>query len=200
MEASITRRYIVKTLPTTETTKILKSKEAGKTFLYGTKKGENRDQRYQHMYICSNDPIKEGDSFINSNCVLECISYSTDSNIITAQFDSLVFNPKESYKIVASTDRSLNVAPISNEFIEEFCTDEGIFDVNVEWSMFPSCKVGCTNDNCNAHNCKFSYYPILNISKIKETYTKEEVIALCKKAFEEVECMTTELWVEQNIK
>ncbi len=95
----------------------------------------NTNWKRQHLYITSDDEIKEGDWFIYGNKVIK-----SDDN-------SLLSN-KLCQKIIATTDKSLliksevynyskrkyNLPQIPKAFIEEYCKVGGINEVMVEYT------------------------------------------------------------------
>ena len=103
------KRAKVVMLPTNQQTKYLMvysdvEKTKGKLILNGLKNDEYKE--YQHLYIISDDEIKEGDWFINDlNQIKKCISRDTEGYI---DFEG-GFNTKPSSckKIIATTDTSL---------------------------------------------------------------------------------------------
>jgi hypothetical protein len=165
--------------------------------------------RYQHLYITSDDKIEVGDWYIK------------DDEIKLWQGAMPEYHKLHSKKIIATTDllklypetgeygASQNeeyVPQIPQAFIEEYCLKGGIDEVDVEYEVTPSLKIGDnyniggevrkvtdvwlgTNDawyvstpNNHAWSCPIELNPkvnsdnTINIHSIKDTYTRDEVI------------------------
>ena len=173
-------------------------------------------EKYQpfNLYIISDDKIEEDDWVIE-----------TSNNNALEQFADYSLNQKSMgcKKIIATTDSELKLSydgktPISKDwngkqlpqipqaFIEEYCLKGGIDEVDVEYEVTPSLKIGDnyniggevrkvtdvwlgTNDawyvstpNNHAWSCPIELNPkvnsdnTINIHSIKDTYTRDEVI------------------------
>ena len=196
-------------LPTNEKTKHLMvysdvEKTKGKLILNGLKNDEYKE--YQHLYITSDDKIKEGDWFINDlNQIKKCISRDTKGYI---DFEG-GFNTKPSSckKIIATTNPLLKIEIDGNrgdllpdvsfdinlpqpsqqfiqKYIEEYNKGNVITDVLVEYEEGKSYSgnEGLIIKEWLKINPK---YNTITIKKIKDSYTREEVEKLCKKAYRE---------------
>lgn len=81
----------------------------------------------QHLYFTSRREIKEGDWFITKTGVFQRDNESTKlGNVGVAMGDTALYNIKGSaFRIEATTDPSLNMPLIHDEFIEEYAYSNG---------------------------------------------------------------------------
>jgi len=141
---------------------------------------------HQHLYLISDDEIKEGDWVIeNSNIIVKVVSLFED-NCLVKNNTAYNTNLKLCKKIVATTDNSINVnypiAEIPESFIqayiESYNNGKPITEVDLEYKL----------DNYNLKGNKRIITPktrpdntvIVHQSKM---YSKKEVEKLCEKAF-----------------
>jgi len=150
--------------------------------LSGIKKCEgNVKEINQHLYIISDDEIKEGDWFITlNNNVFKCCRITKDNIYFYQNEDGYEYiNQKERCKkIIATTDISLELPQLSQQFIERYieCYNKGeiITDVLVEyedydWDVLISGKT-------TIHQ-KIKVNPkdnTITIKKVKDSYSREE--------------------------
>ncbi len=118
-------------LPTEKISNIIKfhHQEA----LFYTKKDWdfNKDSgSYQHLYILSDDEIKEGDWIV---CLDEIDTSIMNWDIELAVFQFNGGNCTSDKKIIATTDKSLGLPRPSNEFIKKYCELGGIDEILVEY-------------------------------------------------------------------
>lgn len=142
-----------------------------------------------HLYIITDEEIKEGDWFYDGESVLQC-SRVTDVIIDTQGQWS---NIKTSRKIIATTDKSLTTdnrtfifaqserrhlsqpsESFIQRFIEEYNKGNVITDVMVEYAEHRS-KQGDYEGEYLKINPKDN---TITIRKVKDTWTREEVIEL----------------------
>lgn len=153
-------------LPTNEKTKIVYNGEAH-AFFQSTSAQLNKKDDFIHLYIVSDDNIKEGDIMI----LKKSHSCGRLRKCHWAKEGRFYIDPKESkgwgfcyqhevYKVVATTDPSLNLPLIYDGFVKDYCDANGIEEVYCEFLE--------------------EYF---DISIIKQSYTREEVERLCRKAF-----------------
>ena len=115
----------------------------------------------QHLYITSDDEIKEGD------CMYDTSENTTYKNIGQGV---------SGYKIIATTDKSLGLPQPSKAFIEKYCKVGGINEVVVDYVEYSDSQV-------------FHFMPFVNtnneiiIHPVKDNYSKEEVERLCRLSF-----------------
>ena len=138
---------------------------------------------FQHLYILSDDKIKVGDWITDTNKVYEA-----------PEIDAFIGFKK----IIASTDISLELPQIPqsfiNTYIEEYNNDNIIDEVNVEYIYYNeegSVRINMGNT--------------INISLIKDSYSREEVILLINKFLSDniktpILKDNFDKWIEQNIK
>ena len=199
----IKRKCKIVRLETSNISPILEEQESRKLFLNSKHIFNTKGHKNQHLYIISNDEIKEGDLFYNATIGNTGIFTCKDIDNLYIQSKELGnfginHNSKYCNKIIASTDPSLGLPSISQGFIEKYCQLGGIDKVMVEYNRFT------WNTRTNNEQCYFGYeaesemqycieviQPKLNskgeviISKIKDSWNREEVIELCKSAYKE---------------
>ena len=143
----------------------------------------------QHLYIISDDEIKEGDWY-----------YCKRLNKIFQAIKGITYNIEgNEHKIIATTDESLNLPQPSKQFIqkyiEEYNKGNVITDVLVEYEnvyidAFGTKIVQHKKDSnsylkqCTFINSILKVNPkdnTITIKKTKENYTKEEVIRLLER-------------------
>ena len=154
----------------------------------------------QHLYIISDDEIKEGDLHITS--------------------DHEGFGDRK-YKIISSTDASLGLPQPSQQFIEKYIEgynrDNIITDVLVEYeSKFETIQKGLPGfpeDDISWWTNKVKINPkdnTITIKKIKNSWNKEEVIEFgnkvreyCKNTYKEDSLHRVffewDKWIEENL-
>ena len=199
-------------LPTNQQTKYLMvysdvEKTKGKLILNGLKNDEYKE--YQHLYIISDDEIKEGDWFINDlNQIKKCTSRDTEGYI---DFEG-GFNTKPSSckKIIATTDTSLYThqketvslpervfylpqpsQQFIEKFIEEYNRGNVITDVLIEYELISNEEYfGNTvnpDDDVPYFDEKLKINPkdnTITIKKVKDSWNREEVIEFGNKVKE----------------
>ncbi len=135
----------------------------------------------QHLYILSDEEIKEGDWYITlTNDICKCGNKTN-------------FTPKGK-KIITSTDESLGLSKPSDSFIQKYVKkyNEGkpITDVLVEYEGF-ECKNGhymAYQTSCVYPYCDEPNYPVIKVSsdntitikKVKDNWSRDEVINIIK--------------------
>ena len=175
-------------------------KTKGKLILNGLKNDEYKE--YQHLYIISDDEIKEGDWF-----------YNIHSKIVgRAAFN---FGKDELAKkiIATTTDSSLGLPQPSQQFIQKFVEEYNkgniITDVLVEYELISNEEYFGNTVNPDDDVPYFDERLKINhkdntitIKKAKDSYTKEEVENLIYTAMKD-RCYTTiaewKKWIEENL-
>ena len=124
----------------------------------------NSDLTKRHLYITSDEVIKEGDWFILNNCnPIQCVMKDFPQ-------------AKDVKKIIATTDTSLGIALISKEFINYFIEQYNKGNVIKEvWVEF---KVISNDLSPVLH---YNSKKIINIKPIKDSWSREEVTQLLHK-------------------
>lgn len=162
----------------------------------------------QHLYFYSDDEIKKGDWFINrlNSQISQCLGIE-------------YFNKVNEKKIIATTDKTLifmrtelipdvfwhkdgNIFPQPSEgfiqkFIDAYNSGDPITEVMVEYNHIQS----TTDLNEEWLKVNSSDYTI-TIRKMKDSWTREEVINLCREAInygKDFNGNLSEKWIEQNI-
>lgn len=173
----------------------------------------------QHLYITSDDEIKEGDWCIYLGLSMRCFK------VINAEDNKLYHGSREYFnksickKIIATTNTSLiiegklykttsNLPQPSQQFIEKYIEEYNkgniITDVLVEYEMR---HTGWTEDQSEYTYDEFlKVNPkdnTITIKKLKDNWNREEVIELIKKAYYDAEIAncgdTVEEWIEENL-
>ena len=201
-------------LPTNQQTKYLMvysdvEKTKGKLILNGLKNDEYKE--YQHLYIISDDEIKEDDYYIlftdKALTVLRCTG------------DGDYFNCK---KIIATTDESLHIPFVTpgneeleiyeysilpkpsdsfiSKYIEEYNKGNVIEDVLVEYGIIYE---GRSCDLYNPNKLKVNFKDnTITIKKSKDSWNREEVENLIYSAMKD-RCYTTiaewKKWIKENL-
>lgn len=89
------------------------------------------DNRYtwQHLHVLSDDPLKIGDK------IYECLDNGNPLSIDTCTEDHLIRIAHgidtQCYKIIASTDKSLDLPTMPDSFLKEYCERGGMDEVMV---------------------------------------------------------------------
>lgn len=132
----------------------------------------------QHLYLLSDEEIKEGDWYlVGLNKVRKAITHT--STIIKTTVKEFGFSGWK--KIIASTDPSLNLPTFSQSFVKKYCDLGGINSVMVEY-----------NTEHVPHEIDSNYFLDINYlktrpdntiitKKIKDSFTRDEVIKLLNK-------------------
>jgi hypothetical protein len=179
---------------------------------------------YQHLYFTSDEEIKEGDWYIHTGVTHNerktyhnlYLSYKGTRKIEGKDnvfVDGMFVN--DCKKIIATTDKSLGLSQIPQDFIKEYCDAGGIDEVMVELEEFRikkecGCKgmyyrCGCKDEYKN--QIKTNPDNTINIRRIKDSWSREEVVALIKKSkidfplHRGIQLLEGELnkWIEKNL-
>lgn len=180
--------------------------------------------QHYHLYITSNEQIKERDY----------VYHRLDNKPILVTKDLLNGDIRRfGYsKVVISTDKSLNLPQPSqgfiNAYIEAFNKGQQVTDVMVEynndveyWESRGGYKSGgkfkiFKKPEIGEYNCIMDYYPIkiktdsnncATITKTKDSWSRDEVIELLHKAFKaqsfdfdnNLDRISLNNWIEQNL-
>ena len=142
-----------------------------------------------NLYFTSEEEIREGDYY-----------YSLTADAWFKQGRLSFTNPNERLckKIIASTDPSLGLPQPSTSFIEKYISEYNkgniiekvLVDyykghINVYKESIPiDCKVGYFNEFGEFEGLKISKDNTIIISKVKDSWSREEVIALIDEAYQ----------------
>ena len=123
--------------------------------------------KYQHLYFITDDEIKENDWYINSINTLS-----------KAKLSNLEVSRKNCFKIIASTDKSLNLPKPSQSFIKKYCEKGGIDEVLIELNTckicnYPTLLNGC-DDEC-IPQIKVDKNNEITIKAIKDSFSKDDL-------------------------
>lgn len=175
----------------------------------------------QHLYITTDDEIKEDDWFY---CYNTGLIYR-----VTKHSDLKRINKSECVKIIATTDNSLiieyqlhsitnketiiNLPQIPQLFLKEYCEKKGIDEVLVDFNTVVENSYGETHvltgkesksylKTCNtiSSNPDISFDNTITIHPIKDSWTKEEVDNIILKSFESGRKLTTEGFEQEDWK
>lgn len=99
----------------------------------------NRRSIYNHLYILSNEEIKEGDYFlVNGNQILKKVKFNESvkhEDYLEAE-NGLPYLLKYCEKIIASTNKLLELPELEDNFIKEYCEKNGVEYVMVEYEIY----------------------------------------------------------------
>ena len=183
--------------------------------------------KYQHLYITSDEDIKEGDQFLVSETELQkCLSVSTEGKIFSTELDLndplgedyYYYIKEETKKIIATTDTTLTFndgvytryLPTISEgfikkFIESYNTNDPITEVMVEYEgksgIILSYGRGIIPPDIHL---KVDENNSIIITSIKDTWTREEVIEFTEKLRYYINegnhsIFEVNQWIEQNL-
>lgn len=163
---------------------------------------DNQYWKSQHLYFLSDEEIKAGDWAINIENKSVNYPFQFDFEFIENGYKNFI------KKIIASTDPLLNLPRPSDSFIKKYCELGGIENVMVEYTgeyyysneIFPL-TVKVAPDNT------------ITIKAVKDSWNREEVIELMRKAWnassEESGCLQPSYegpdpiefdeWIETNL-
>jgi hypothetical protein len=154
---------------------------------------------------------------------LKLAKTKTTLNVKGLAYEDTVFL-KDSRKIVVTTDKliigtSKDIHPTqdnssniylpqpSQAFIEKYCKEGGIDEVLIEY-VYSKCINNCNGDNCENLDCiclqvpKVDSHNTVTIHSIKNNYSREEVIKLCKSMFNEkfgTDWNGFDKWINKNL-
>jgi len=167
----------------------------------------------QHLYITSDDEIKESDWVYNK---VQKTVFKADASFMKLIGNSLSTN----HKIIATTDKSLlssNSIPHprggnskqmvgtlpqpSQAFIEKYCKEGDIDEVLVEYERIDTYHKTLDGSSWGKLIPKVDSHNTITIHSIKNSWNREEVIELCKTAANDyVEIITNEAnWIKENL-
>lgn len=130
---------------------------------------KDKDWEYKHLYITTDDEIKEGDWVYDA--------YIKQPVQLTEELFKIKHTKMYS-KIIATTDFESTLPQPSKEFIEEYCRVGGIDEVDVEYGLFHD---GNFKDDDETHAFKATRKPRVNshneiiIHPVKDSWTMEDL-------------------------
>lgn len=176
--------------------------------------------KMQHLYILSDEPIKEGDWFLNTtnNTVHKC--HTVAKNIQSGLNGGEYHGKFECKKVSTSTDKSLKLPEPSQAFIEAYVKayndEKPITDVMVEYEI----KEEKVYDNLGGHpGGHWEGIPVLKVNKdntitirkVKYNWNRDEVVEILEKLAAEFSCSygcfigkevppsDVSKWIEENL-
>lgn len=161
-----------------------------------------------HLYILSEDEIKEGDWFVKIRGFNGKPSLYKEKKAAFLNSEWLNSSDvNDCFKVIASTDQSLELPEPSKAFIEKYVDlynkGQQIEEVNVEYELVGhSTTLGIEN-----WEPKVSSDNTITIRKIKDSYTRDEVVELFDKLNQDlqteynVDCpySVIEHWLKENL-
>lgn len=219
---------------------ICKVNEGIHPLFYGIKiqESENCTVTNYELYIISDDEIKEGDWFLNDlNQIKKCTSRDTEGYIDFE--DGFNTKPSSCKKIIATTDTSLTWSndneiqildyhfaklpqpsqSFINKYIKSYNNGNIIDEISVEYEDY-SKKGVCKESECNLECQNILQRPKVNqkdntitITKLKDSWNRDEVKQLCWQAFIDFKCINGKIkpseatkliepfnkWIEENL-
>lgn len=152
---------------------------------------EETDGYYIHLYLVSDDEIKEGDYVYCKSDVLDDFidKVETLEELSIARGEQYVCKSK---KVIATTDPSLNIPLIPEQFVKDYCDSNGIGEVMVDYDILKIYEKSSGYDGwrcccgkwhyMDEQSCDCSYsQPIttidnyISISSLKESWSREEL-------------------------
>ena len=148
----------------------------------------HNESKPQHLYICGGKEIKVDDWVLWKSQIIK----AENCHVLVAQ------------KVIASTDYWTLLPKLSDSFIHKYIYNYNlgtkIEEVLVEYVSEQTYITAPESDEKltgYVHYFKVNYDNTINIESIKESWNKEEVIALCRKAFHSGRNFNN--WIEENL-
>lgn len=165
---------------------------------------KNSTISYFHLFITSDEEIKEGDWFINEH---------GQFSICSKHLENWLKNNQSSLKkIIATTDTSLNLPQIPQQFIEKYIEEYNkgnvIDKVEVEYNLIEEPGNTPNDRKYDELILKVSPDNTINIKPIKDNWSREEVIKILDKFAYDVagngmlitsQLKANEFWIEKNL-
>lgn len=147
----------------------------------------------QHLYILSDEEIKEGDWYLDLD--IDIVSKFSKGD----KFDIEVL--KRLKKIIVSTDKSLESPRPSDSFIKKYCELGGIDEVIVEYEEYYKQN---RPDTELLTRIKIASDNTITIKPVKENWNREEVIVLLNKfnnynSYGDMDNEHFNKWIEENL-
>lgn len=173
----------------------------------------------QHLYILSDDEIKEGDWVLYKNkpCLVSLYAYSGEMKVtliyaikyckkIIATTDTLIITNMSDSNAVREIDFDIEVPKLSDSFIkkyiEEYNKGSQITKVLVEYefNQHKFMVTLCTTKE-KEYNLKVDSNNTITIKKVKDSYSREEVEKLVINALKTRVVWQSEIdnWIKENL-
>lgn len=173
----------------------------------------------QHLYILSDDEIKEFDWFLTFDVVGRPanICHASELRANGLMYDRVTDNcynftvENSSKKIIASTDKTLNLPEPSQKFIEYYVKahNDGtpITEVNVEYKEYTVDGIVWFQESPYSikhtkKRLKVNTDNTITIKRVKDSWNRKEVEELCTKAFRTqfgTGKYGIEKWIKENL-
>lgn len=162
----------------------------------------HKECTYKHLYILSDDEIKEGDYVYDGKYNLPNIDHEVYKWSYENWIESPDFEDMKCSKIIASTDETLDLPRPSKSFLQKYCDSDGKIEfVNIECevdynkdcklekfgskiNIYSKCNQFKKND-LDCTDCKMAFYKLkvakdntITIHPLKNLYKREEVVTL----------------------
>lgn len=177
---------------------------------------EEGDGLNQHLYILSDDEIREGDCCYDNGTIykikdkkhlLVVLNFGNAKKIIATTDEALCYHNPE-YDSRSKTGREFIFLPQPSEdfirvYVEAYNKNDIIKYVDVEYERM-YLRAG-TAKHLDSYEPKVNSKNEISIRKIKDTWTRDEVIALIKefdnsiRTVREDEISYRNKWIEQNL-
>jgi hypothetical protein len=160
---------------------------------------KNNNAKAFHLYVLSDDEIKEGDWFIHCNRILkaeksrekDCVSFNNNSNVARNNCKKIIATTDTDITNDFSTSGVLFVPQIQQSFIEPFITNYNkgnvITEVIVEYEDIIKCeynynskgeRIGIPKNKKVGITIKINPDNTIIISSIKDSWDKNEVLEI----------------------
>ena len=164
-----------------------------------------------NLYITSDDEIKEGDWYM---CWETINGVPSKHEISNKTLNSFCKDAENYKKIVATTDKSLNLPSPSEQFIQKYIESYNkgnvITEVTVEYEEYMKQGIFNKGDDTHYFDVKINPDNTINIKPIKDNYSREEVIILLQNVIKDSYSYELEehhggdyrnlkKWIEENL-
>lgn len=159
---------------------------------------------FKHLYFTSNREIQMNDWFLFHNIeIRQCLGsdgkfINCRSNGSTKDFTSVHANFCK--KLECSSDSSLELPLIPQSFIEAYVESQGTIDevmIEMDEDVFSLRNAG--KDWTSGYKPKLRKDNTVIVFKVKDSWTREEVITLCKAARSTAGEINIDEWIERNL-
>jgi len=195
-------------LPTDEKSKLFIGKISGQ--LHDLAIADNDESTInQHLYIISDEEIKESDyvyeNNLNNNHIYQVYKRNDELGIFRFQNVWIKLNKSGCKKVIATTDKSLNLPEPSQSFIQKYISEYNkgniITEILVEYEEIVKPK-NCSDFYNECFINVDSKNNTITIKKVKNCWNREEVIKLLDDFDTDFGDTTKEQfnkWIEENL-
>lgn len=161
----------------------------------------HKDDIFKHLHLLSEHKINAGDYFYGTSLGVERCTQNIDGLLYYGDGKKdLYYYEGMSKKIIASTDPTLDVLPIWDNFINAYCTVQGRYHkCSIQVRMVQECFAETQRDKCFRGSCHCTYtrqillndqgfihinpYSELSSLMEKNSQIQREVVILVSNAF-----------------